>query len=390
MSDFPWDITFEVAFDTAPGIEPGPSDWTDLSSRVRHGLTIRHGTPQGGTCTLDLNNRDRQLDPTNDASPYNLIPSRHARVRVTYDDTTYDLWRGLVKSWDPVWPEAAQALVRVEITDVTRWLALLDADLDLPVQQTHERIGDLLDLAGLPSSLYDIGDGVVWLDPYAQESASLLRVLLDTTDAEDGLVYVAPDGALTTRSRHATFDQASQVTVGVDGIRVRSVDAGWGQSQIINLARMELADGTVYEIADQDSIDNLHGPHSFPVRDLPMPWHETVGYADWLVYRFADAHHRLSRLTLQAHHGDALGSILPRRVGDLVAFVHTPPGGGTATVEGTIGRVEHRVSGGAWTTVWDLEPYFGAGPWMEWYSDEAIEGEAWLSDEATSGAGWAP
>jgi len=374
--------TFEVAFDVAPDVIPGPGDWTDLSPRIRENTEVAAMLSQGsGSASLRLDNRDGQLDPLNGSSPYNLVPMRHARIKATTGEAVF---QGYVDRWPPVW-RFNDAVIDVELVDCRVWLALQDLDVDLPGQQTHERIGSLLADAGWPAGLRDIGEGVVWIDPFVQSGANLLRVIEDTADAEDGFLYVSPDGKLTFRSRHHTLNSTSQLSVGGENVRVGQARAAFDGATLINVGRVELGSGVVYEARDTGSVA-AYGPRVFPVRDLPVPAAEAVGLAQWVVYRFASPNLSLPQVSLKVVENVELATVLALRVGDLVTFGHTPPSG-AIEVDGVVESLGHRVSDGVWRTDLSLAPYFGAGGWMTWNDDLGSQGGPGWDDE---GAQWAP
>ena len=366
MSEWPWDLTLEVAFDVNPGVNPGVGDWTDLSSRIRSSIQSsvgrdRTGSPSG-SFKVDLNNRDRELDPTYSGSSLNVVPMRHARLQATVDTTVYDVWRGFVEAWNPQWAYN-EGIVVCRMVDGFAWIALQDADLDLPAQKSGARIGALLDAAGWPATLRDIDGGIVPLDAYEQSGGNLFRVLEDTADAEDGNLWIAPDGKITFRDRHARFDTASAQTVGDGGIPFTSVDTVFDTAMLTNEARVELADGDTFTAVD-DSSQTLYGPRSLPIRDLSLSDAQAEGLAQWVVYRFAVPHMWLDNLSMNGRAGSVLAAMLARSVGDRVTFVNTPPGTGTAEVTGHIERVSHSVGRGTWMVEVDVTPYHGAGPWL--------------------------
>ena len=385
-------LTFEVAFDVNPGDEPGVGDWTDLSSRLRDVASVTLGWAPGSSATVQLDNQDRDLDPTNGAAPYNLVPMRHARLTATFDSIDYPLFRGYVETWVPVWPEWNESVVEVVVRDGGMWLARIDTDLDLAGQLTSARVTAILDAAGWPSGLRDIDVGIVRVDGIDQANANLLRSLEDTADAEDGELFFSTSGEVVFRSRHARFGSSSVLTVGTQGSATYPVDAVrpvYDMTQMVNLARVALDNGTVFEAIDSVSRTS-YGPADLPVRDLPIAPHEAVTLAQWIVYRFALPTLRLDGLRMLGNEPGVLDDLLTLERGQLVTFEHTPPGGGMSTFTGHVARLVHRISAHRWETTLALEPYFGAGPWMEWYSDAAGSGDAWLSDVAFSGAVWAP
>lgn len=381
-SPWPWDLTFEVAFSTAPGDEPGV--WTDLSDRLRDVIDINTGRGRlvgggQGTCTLQLNDADRDLDPSNSTATHSALSMRHARLTATVGVTTFPLFRGFVDAWAPTWDEFLP-IISVSLVDGFAWLALQDADLDMARQMSHERTTDLLDLAGWPAGLRDIGDGVVELEPFEQNSANLLRSLEDAVDAEGGDLYVAPDGKLTFRSRHARFNGTAAATFGCDDTPIANASPAWDAHWITNIARVELADGDVYEAIDDASVD-AYGKRVYPVRDLALRSAEAEALAQWEVVRFAAQHLWIDALEVAGRTNGVLPAVLPLRVGDLVTIDHAPAVGAALNVNMSIERIQHRITKGDWRTLFDLSPYFGAGPWMIW--DDATHG--WDMD-----ALWAP
>ena len=392
MSDFPWNLTFEVAFDVNPATEPGPTDWTDLTSRVRHGLTVTLGPPDGqarGTSHISLNNRDRALDPTYTGATYNLVPMRHARITVDAGSGHVPLFRGYVKQWSPVWPNAAQGIVQVQLVDAFAFIGLQEANVDLPRQRTHQRVSALLDLAGWPAGLRDVDDGVVWVEPAERDDANLLRMLADTADAEDGELYMSSSGDLTFRSRHGRFDATETVQFGGEGLGVAGVDSEWSTDRITNIGRVQLEDGTRWEFVDTTSRTD-YGPRAESYRDLPLRKAESVGVAQWVVYRFAEPHLWLDRLAAYGHVPGQLADLVGLKPGDRVGFEHTPPGPGNVETSGHVETVTHEVTGGAWVTTMEVSPYFGEGPWAQWETAAASSGTTWATAEATEGPRWAP
>ena len=391
----PWELNFEVAFDVNPGNEPDPADWTDLSDRLWGGADIDVGW--GDTAargSLTLLNRDRHLDPTNSSSPYTLDPMRHCRLTVTVDGTPHGLFRGFVKGWTPAWPQYNEARTTVTLLNATSLVATQDDEVDLPRQRTGTRINDLLDQAGWPAARRQIDDGVVWVAETQLETANLLQVMSDTADAEEGELYVDPSGDIVFRDRHNRFDADVAATVAIYGdgdvpahdLVSAGVATDFSAAEVSNVARVELANGNVYQFDDDmfetpsGSIGRV-GKRVLPVRDLSWPPHEATAAAQWLVARFAEPHIWLTQLSVDGRMDEQLPSVLDVGVGDRLRFLHRPPGGGDVEVECCVETVRHRIGNGRWITSWTSEPYFGAGPWAKW----DVAGNGW-----DQGAKWAP
>lgn len=121
--------------------------WTDVSDQVRVVGEITRGRSQEmdrfepGTLSLELDNSNRDFDPTNTDSPYypNVLPMKKIRVKATYSATTYDVFHGFIENWDPMW--------QVE----TAWVPITAVDMSI-----------LLSGAEIPGGPYDsvvLGEG---------------------------------------------------------------------------------------------------------------------------------------------------------------------------------------------------------------------------------------
>lgn len=394
MSDWPWDLRFEVAFDVNPGDEPIEADWSDLSDRLSSAdgrtVTVTHAPADSpGTAELTLNNRDRELDPTNmpeqmtwggvamtwggepmywgsSGPTYNLVPMRHARLGVVVGATTYPLFRGFVEDWRPVWSEYNQGLVDVTLLHPLNHIAPLSADVDLPAQRSGERITAVLDLAGWSATRRDIATGTVWMEPFGQESANLLSLLHDTREAEDGLLHVDPAGDVVFRDRHYLFSTDATIQFGPDGHKV-AADPGARNAPTVNIGRAEMADGTVYEYRDTTSVDEF-GEKPWSVRDLPLPTVQAKALTSWTVNRFSDPPNwELDTLKVHGHGRNVdLAGLLNLRLGHLGDFGHIPPGGGTVELSGSVATIEHVIGKGEWNVTAPLKSWHGEGPWLEW------------------------
>lgn len=388
-----WAITFEVAFTTDPGAEPGGGAWTDLSSRLDADepvdISLGSGRLSGGSegsASLLLDNADRNIDPTNSAATYapNLVPMRHARIRLTWDPggaaTVYPLFRGFVDAWHPTWSNFISQ-VSVRLVDGFAWLGLQDGDLDRPREMSHVRAEAILDAAGWSATLRDIDDGVVELEPLVLTSGNYLQAFRDVVEAEGGEGYCAPDGKITFRSRHHRFGATPDVTFGEGGVPFpeKTAQPAMDAHGITNTARLELDDGTVYEYVDTASVDD-YGPRSVTVRDLPLREAWAVATAQWEVYRWGEPRLWVDGLVVQSTE-DNFEDVLGLRVGHLAEIAHTPPAGAAVAVEKSIELVRYSFGATEGFAAFDLSPYFGGDGWLAW------EDPAWEWD--TNGL-WAP
>src|SRR6266542_2762325 len=110
-----------------------PSNWTDVTSRVR-GFSFNYGRQREldrtevGSGTILFKNLDRALDPSHTGSPYypNVVPMRHVRIRSARRGLVYDVARGFIRSFPQTWPGKVGAEVAVEFEDAFSILARMD------------------------------------------------------------------------------------------------------------------------------------------------------------------------------------------------------------------------------------------------------------------------
>lgn len=355
-------VSFEVALGILPANEPAAGDWTDLTARLTEPVqTLRDGA------TVILSDDDRTLDPTVGGSG-RLV--RHCRLIGHANSLDLPMWRGLTDTWTPRL-QNGKAVMKVSQVDGLAWCALQDYDVDLPQQYSHERIAALLDLAGWPAGLRDIGTGKVLLEPVEQAGANIVRQIEDAVDAEQGRLWVDPSGQVAFRGRHDLLDLTVAATIGDGGLPlVDGIEPQHDTFRLTNRARVEMADGTTYTIEDATA-QGQHGPRTESPRDLALPWYEANGLADWIVTRFKDPHTWLSGVQVDVATEDDLQTVLGLDVADRVTFKATVRGV-QDTVDCLIESITHDVVAGGWTTTFDLSPYFGQGPWLT--TDDPVTG----------------
>ncbi len=86
--------------------------WVDFSSRLRSfslngGRDSELDEHETTTAEYVLDDRDRELDPTNVSSTYapDIVPNRMVRHTITDNGVTYDVFKGFVDTWGPEWDE---------------------------------------------------------------------------------------------------------------------------------------------------------------------------------------------------------------------------------------------------------------------------------------------
>lgn len=119
-------LTVEIGFGAS--WKTASPTWTDVTSYVLDGVSWSSGRGRdstaltAGTAKLTLRNRDDRFTPQNTAGPYspNVVPLVPIRIRATWDSTTYDCWRGLVREWQCDWSNPSDARVTLDCVDTFR------------------------------------------------------------------------------------------------------------------------------------------------------------------------------------------------------------------------------------------------------------------------------
>ena len=117
-----------VSFDDADVSIPA---WTDLTSRMR-GYDSQRGRGSelsdfdAGSCTVVLDNRDRELDPTNAASSFypNVRPMNRVWLRVHWAGAIHNVFTGWSEAAPQSYPGMVDALVTLRAVDEFKPLAL--------------------------------------------------------------------------------------------------------------------------------------------------------------------------------------------------------------------------------------------------------------------------
>lgn len=366
----PWPLRCRLG-DT-PGLNPFV--WSDAGP-IRDSVTITRGRSdeltddETGTCNLTLDNRDGRFTP-------GIDPHTGIRVEVDHNGTWRPIFTGLVESAPAGWaPSGKDATVAVSAVDGLSWLARIDVTVQLDAQDSGARINAVLDAAGWPSSLRDIDAGlveVVALDDDGDEiTVKALDAIRDAVEAEQGQIFIGPDGTFTFRDRHARLDAAPAATFGTSHPMV-DLQPTFDDFKLFTVGRAEMADGETVEFT-ADTI-GTYGRRLFEVRDLATSLIEGEAVAAWMVVRYDAPTVRFARLGIEGRHDGVLDLALDLEPGVLVGAVHAPAVGSSVDELVHVERVSHRITLQplSWRTTCELSPYFGAGPWLELDSSDPV------------------
>jgi hypothetical protein len=384
----------------------GSPSWADVTAYCR-GWSVRRGRQyerdrvQAGTATITLDNRDRRFDPTHAAGPYfgSLKPLRRMRISATWAGATYPVYTGYVERWPLVYNHVADATVEIQASDGLAVLALKKLNTSYPQQNTAERVAAVLDDAswtvgsswvlgsasngqlGTTTVLGPVGDraldaGLSTVQAETLSDTPALMHLQTVAQVENGLLYVAPDGAVAFRNRAATLygNGASLATFG-DGdgeLPYRALTLTRDMEHVYNEVRVTRTGGALHAVEDAASQADYF-IRTLDLSDLPLDHvdgasaaeAEAQSLAEYLLSRYREPGLRISQIVIQGQRNDSLWPhVLGRDLGDRVTVTRRPPGGGDAIAQlSAVESVAHNWRPGYWETAWQLSPVDTAIYW---------------------------
>lgn len=417
MSVTGWDgvtLTVEVALSAATSVyglwDAGIWDestwgpdvvWTDVSGYVRRVSTDRQFSRgvqawQGGTATVELDNRDGRFSPANLTGPYvssgvtQVRPLRPIRIYASYASVTYDLYRGYVQEWREGWSVNAagkgDAISTLTCADEFSQLAAVDGMEVTPVgagETTGARVHRVLDAAGHTGDrIIDVGENTVQATTL---DAATLAELETVVDAEGGGLYVDAAGAIVFEGRTALIEQArsltSQATFGDSGtdLRYSSAEVAYDSDLVVNWAAYTREGGTTQSVFDATSRALYGGRRDTRTGLICETDAQALTLAQWSVQQYKDPEYRVASITIKPRRTPAtlFPQALGRAVRDQITVKRNPPGGYEIDRACHIAGIAHDITPDDWSTtfqLWSATLYvqFGSSRWDAGLWDESI------------------
>jgi hypothetical protein len=362
-------IIVEIAFASNP---LDPPVWTNVSAFVR-ACAIRRGRQrdldrvEAGTATVTLDNRDRRFDPTNSASPYapNIVPMRRLRISAVWQTVTYRLFTGFIEAWQQRWPEGRDAVVEVSCADAFKFLNLYQVSTLSPfdgrLEDSGVRINRLLTAIDWPAADTFIDPGVSMLQAGQIGGVSVLQHLQTVVETETGFLFVAGNGQIVFRNRHARIRPSPTAPpVFGDGpgeLPYAELVIDATDDQLWNAVTVARVNGTTPGQATDATSQTRYGQRTLSKSSLLQTTDaECQAAAEYLVARYASPQLVLRTMTLEPAMADALWpATLGRELGDRVIVRRRPPGGGTAIEQTSfVEGISWDIAPGTWRTTWQL------------------------------------
>jgi hypothetical protein len=240
-------VKVEVAFDDGTLVE-SPT-WTDISEneslvtsfQIDRGRQYELDVTDIGRATVQINDREGILDPTNSASPYFSSIDKLLQIRLSVRDPVADayqvLYRGYIDETDYVFDPSQQVnKLAMSLVDAMQLLSQIQMQPDGSFGDTppaasagniffdnanvDDRMIQALGNSGWPTGLQVIFSGNVAMpESVYSPQDNVLEVLQNGADAEFpglGNLYVSRDGKVTFHGRQAKFDPVT-VSAGAGG-----------------------------------------------------------------------------------------------------------------------------------------------------------------------------
>src|SRR5690606_4915951 len=123
---------------------------------------------------------------------------------------------GYVASWPTQYPTNSEELAAAQIVETVARLNEKKVTGSYTLEDSDDRVGNLLDDAGWPAGRRDLEAGVAQCAAASVEQASVLELLRQATEAEQGQLFQAANGDLKYLNRVAASSVSSLYTFGPD------------------------------------------------------------------------------------------------------------------------------------------------------------------------------
>lgn len=361
------DVTVEIGFGSGP-LAASPS-WTDVSTFVKSATWTRGRTSvqsdfAAGAGTVWFDNSAGEFYPWNTSGSYTPNVKRGVPIRIiaTYDAQNYPLFYGYVAAWPTPYPTGDEELAAAEIVESFAQLVGKDVTDSYDVETTDERVAALLDDAGWPAGLRDIGSGVTDVAALETEAENILDLLRACVEVEQGQLFQAGDGDLTFLNRVAASSASSDATFGPDGSELTYTDITviYDDDLLINEALV--TDATLIEVQVTDSTSvSENGPSTYEALNEQIGTPPVaLNVAEWIVGKYKDVEPRIVGLTVDPA-GDPSNlwpEVLGRELRDVITVEASYPGSGAQLVQDVaVETLTHSfTAGGVWTVTYGLHP----------------------------------
>jgi len=344
-----------------------PSEVVDLTSQTT-AITIRRGRDlsqdrfNSGLCTIRVLDPNGDWNPQNPASPYFglLQPLRKLVIIGEHLGVDYPLFAGYTTSYNYTYPQNEEfGYIDISSTDAFTLFnksAITTVTGASAGDTTGDRINQILDTIGFPSSQRNIDTGDVTVQNDPATLRSVLQALHDVEFTEFGGVYMSPSGNVVFRERSDAVESLGQPPVVFNqttGIPYKDLKFSFSDQLIFNVANFERVGGSMQTYFDQDSIDTYF-PHTITKRDLLHQTDaDTLELAELYVKSRKSTDIRIDNMTLDLttpSYDAGIQAALGLDFFSTVEITNIQPGGSTLDKTLQIFGVNHQITPSSWNT----------------------------------------
>lgn len=384
------DVTVEMGFGSGP-LAASPS-WTDVSQYVKAASWFRGRSSvqadfPAGSGTLWLDNSDGRFYPHDTGGAYspNVTVGVPVRITVTYTSAATGLtekansaavtlqgdaelvssdviFYGYVASWPTKYPTNEEELAVAQIVETVARLNEKKVTGSYTLEDSEDRVGNLLDDASWPAGRRDLDAGVAECAAVSVEQSSVLELLRQATEAEQGQLFQAQNGDLRFLNRVAASSVSSQYTFGpaADELTYEDVTVTHDDDLLYNEALIVGSDETEESSSDATSISD-HGPSTYSATNPQIVGPAgSLNVAEWVVAKYKDIEPRVTGLRLDpaGYPDDLWAPVFSLDLRDVITVEVSFPGASVQLVQAVaVESVAHSfTAGGVWTVEYGCHP----------------------------------
>ena len=344
------------------------ADTVDISDQVnkvsiRRGYNLLQEEFQAGTATVRIIDLTGDWNPTSPTSIYTgkLVPLR--KVRISADGEF--LFSGYTTAYNYQWDkEQNVGFVDLQLVDAFRLFNMSNITTVTGAtagETTGNRITDILDTIGFPTSMRSIEAGSTTVQADPGTSRTSLQAIQNMTFSEQGAFYILPSGNAEFLSR-ASIQAKSGVNPTFfsndgTGISYRNIVTALDDKLIINTTSITRAGGTA-QIASNTASQIKYFPHSYTATDLLVQTDaQALDIAQAYTATRAETTLRVDALTLDLNTADYAAGTTAALTLDFFDTIRVKNVGQDGTViDKTLQcmGVAHEITPGTWNTTFVL------------------------------------
>jgi hypothetical protein len=263
-----------------------------------------------GTATINLWNKTRTFDPTNQSSPYwiggttqqtGIVP----RLPVQILANGIPIYTGLVTDWDINYDLGFNDTATVQCADQFTVLSnqQLNAVASPSVEKTGTRINTVLNYSEINyqgARAIDTGSSTLGAFPIAQDT-NCLNYLQQINTSEQGYLFMSAAGTLTFKSRSSVLNPVAGATFNGDGtgLPFNSLQNLYGDELLYNFINTQSPAGGVQSTSNATSIAQYQAQQYSLLDLLNSTTTEVAALGNYLLGRYQNPILRFNGLQTQ-------------------------------------------------------------------------------------------